>query len=289
MMGILIGEQVGGTCMESQYGELAAYFVRMPIDIFGVYQTILNKGTYQGHKYQPTTKCGLIITLKGEADFICDDTSYVMYPGKALIIGMNRQLEIVVHTAEFEYFLVHYLPVVSGSEQLPLMKNVNELHIDMDADLLQMIEHLKRVSTTICNIELLGKKALFYQLVNKALLTERYQQNSESHSMIEQTIDYIRKHYMESITLESLAKQHRMKAKYFSYLFHKYTGIGPINYLIQYRMNLANELLMTASFSVREIARSVGYSDAYYFSRLFKKHNGMAPRAVKQLGRNNPS
>ncbi|RXZ82309.1 AraC family transcriptional regulator [Paenibacillaceae bacterium] len=275
--------------MESQYDELAAYFVRMPIDIFGVYQTILKKGVYRGHKDQPTTKCGLIIALKGEADFICDDISYAMYPGKAMLVGKDRQLEIVVHTAEFEYFLVHYLPVVAASEQMQLTKNVNELQIDMDAALLQLIEHLRRFSNTIGNIELLGKKTLFYQLLNKALLSERYRQNSESQSMIEQTIEYIRKNYMESITLESLAKQNGMKAKYFSYLFHKYTGIGPINYLIQYRMNLAYELLMTASFSVREIARSVGYSDAYYFSRLFKKHNGMSPTAVKQRGRNNPS
>lgn len=276
--------------MESQYDELAAYFLQVPIDVFGVYQTVLREGTYQGHKYQPTTKCALLIALKGEAVFDYDGTSYPLYPGKALLGGANRNFEIIVHTAEFEYFLVHYLPANAEREKQAQVEKVSELHVEMDAALLQLMEQLRRLSTVLGNIELLEKKTLFYRLLNKALLFERYQQNSESQPMMEQTIEYIRQHYMEPITLESLAEQHRMKAKYFSHLFRKYTGIGPINYLIQFRMNLAYELLMSAEFSVREISRSVGYSDAYYFSRLFKKHYGMSPTAVKNLeSRNNPS
>ncbi|MFD0672880.1 helix-turn-helix transcriptional regulator [Cohnella sp. GCM10027633] len=78
-----------------------------------------------------------------------------------------------------------------------------------------------------------------------------------------------------------------MKPKYFSYLFRKYVGIGPIDYLIQYRMNRARELLATGQFSVAEVARSVGYLDAYYFSRLFKKHAGLPPGAVGEYRRRN--
>ncbi|WP_138756183.1 helix-turn-helix transcriptional regulator [Paenibacillus sinopodophylli] len=267
--------------MESQYDELAAFFLQVPIDVFGVHQTLLQAGIYQGHKYQPTAKCGLVIALKGEAIFSYDGESYPMYPGKTLLGGFNRSLELEVQTPEFEYFLVHYLPAHLDQVNLAFIKKVNELHIELDAALLQLMGQLRGLSLIVGNIELLEKKTLFYRLLNKALLFERYQQNSESQPMMEQTIAYIRKHYMDTITLESLAEQHQMKAKYFSHLFRKYTGIGPINYLIQYRMNLAHVLLTTADFSIREIASSVGYSDAYYFSRLFKKHYGMSPSAVR--------
>jgi AraC-like DNA-binding protein len=273
----------GAVDMESSYDELAAYFLQVPIDVFGVYQTLLREGLYQGHKYQPTTKCAMVIALKGEADFIYDCNKHVMYPGKALLGGVNRHLELEVHTAEFEYFLVHYLPSTLDRDKQALVEKVSELHIELDAALLQLMEQLRRQSAVLGNIELLEKKTLFYRLLSKALLHERYQQNSDSQPMMDQTIEYIRQHYMEPITLDSLAGQHGMKAKYFSHLFRKYTGIGPINYLIQFRMNLAYELLVAADFSVRDIARSVGYSDAYYFSRLFKKHYGMSPTAVKLL------
>ena len=49
----------------------------------------------------------------------------------------------------------------------------------------------------------------------------------------------------------------------------KATGVGPINYLIQIRLNHAKELLKNDS-SVKEVAKTVGYEDAYHFSKLFK-------------------
>ncbi|MGO4540821.1 AraC family transcriptional regulator [Paenibacillus sp. 2TAB19] len=276
--------------MDSKYEDLAAYFVQTPIDLFGVYRTVLGEGHHAGHKYEPTKKCALLVALRGDAEFIYDGISYMLQPGRAFLGGYNRHMEIIVHSQEFEYFLIHYMPAIAGQAVLSVMSEVNVLHIEMDVALLQMMEQLRKLSTGLGNIELLEKKTLFYRLVNKALLFERYQQNSDSQSMMEGTIDYIRQHYMEPITLESLAGQQGLKAKYFSYLFRKYTGIGPIDYLIKYRMSVAHELLMNEPFSVRDIARSVGYADAYYFSRLFKKHYQLSPTDVKrQQSRNNPS
>lgn len=276
--------------MERPYDELAAYFLRVPLDIFGVYQSILQAGVYQGHKYQPTTKCALLIALKGEAVFSFDEDHYPLSPGKVMFGGLHRHLEITVHSDEFEYFLVHFLPAEQEMSYLQTMMTISELRIEMDAVLLGMMKELRRLSAALGNLELLEKKTLFYRLLNKALQYERSLQNTESGHMMEQTIAYIRLHYMDGITLESLAEQHQMKPKYFSHLFWKYTGTSPINYLIQYRMNMAYELLLTAPFPIREIAKSVGYGDPYHFSRLFKKHCGMSPTSVKLLGRrNNPS
>ncbi|MDF2647959.1 MAG: iron-siderophore transporter substrate-binding protein [Paenibacillus sp.] len=228
--------------METPHDALAAFFLQVPIDIHSVFQSNLQEGTHSGHKAHPTTKSGFLIALKGEADFVYEGVSYSARPGLALIGGYNRYFEMVVHSAEFEYFLVHFLPVDMSMGKSSLAREVHQLHIELDAALLQLMKQLLRYATELGHIELLEKKTLFYQLVNKALLHERYLQNSESHSMMEQTIEYIRQHYMEPITLEGLAEQHQMKAEYFSHLFQKYTGSGPIHYLIQYRMKVAYEL-----------------------------------------------
>ncbi|EGO8073496.1 helix-turn-helix transcriptional regulator, partial [Enterococcus faecalis] len=53
--------------------------------------------------------------------------------------------------------------------------------------------------------------------------------------------------------------------------------VGPINYLIQIRLNHAKELLKNDSLSVKEVAKTVGYEDAYHFSKLFKKYYGKSP------------
>ncbi|MGO4184478.1 helix-turn-helix transcriptional regulator [Paenibacillus sp. TAF43_2] len=61
--------------------------------------------------------------------------------------------------------------------------------------------------------------------------------------------------------------------------FHKYTGFRPIDYVINYRMERASDLLKAGNYSIHDIAVSVGYTNSLYFSRLFKKKFGLSPSA----------
>ena len=84
-------------------------------------------------------------------------------------------------------------------------------------------------------------------------------------------------HHDEEITLEQLAEMLYVTPTYLSKTFKAATGVGPINYLIQIRLNHAKELLKNDSLSVKEVAKTVGYEDAYHFSKLFKKYYGKSP------------
>ncbi|PWA12902.1 AraC family transcriptional regulator [Pueribacillus theae] len=271
---------------------LASAFARVPLHIYGAYRTKLEANhLYCGHVDQPTTKCGIVCGLKGQAEFIFDARErYQLEPGKILLGGLHKQLEVCTGGNGFEYYLVHYLPVSSELEEVRRLTKVSILHIALDPELLQLHEDLLRASSSPGSLELLKKKMLFYRLLNKLIQSARHQQNKETDTLIDETIQYIQTHYAEPLTLNMLAERYQVKAKYFSYLFHKYVGIGPIDFLIQYRMNKAYELLITGQFPVSSVAKSVGYSDAYYFSRLFKKHKGLPPSKVGLYRkRNNPS
>lgn len=265
--------------MAYRHEELAQAFVKLPVEVYGVYRTELEAGViYDGHVDRPTTKCAVIISLRGQAEFIYNGTErFLLEPGKVLLGGMQKRLEI--HTSEqgFEYGLIHYVPVRSGTEDAQPLIDVSMLHTPQSPELLQLLEKLLNASSSPDTMLLLEKKALFYQLVNRVLQSERAQQNKASYSLIEEATAYIHDHFDEPITLYQLAERFGLKPKYFSSLFQRYTGIGPIDYLIQYRINRAYELLMTGQFTVAAVARSVGYQDAYYFSRLFKKHKGSSP------------
>jgi AraC-like DNA-binding protein len=54
-------------------------------------------------------------------------------------------------------------------------------------------------------------------------------------------------------------------------------GKSPIDYLTEYRINEACKLLRSGSLSIAEVAVSVGFFDQFYFSRVFKKSQGMPP------------
>ena len=59
--------------------------------------------------------------------------------------------------------------------------------------------------------------------------------------------------------------------KHFRNQFKKLYGTTPTQYVIDLRLNKAAELLIEGGFSVGEAAEMVGFSDIYYFSKLFKK------------------
>ncbi|SFJ23151.1 AraC-like ligand binding domain-containing protein [Paenibacillus sp. UNC496MF] len=79
--------------------------------------------------------------------------------------------------------------------------------------------------------------------------------------------------------LEAVASRHGMTPKYARALFKQATGLSWTQYLTRQRMERAKELLRQGGLSVGEIAQRCGYEDLHYFSRLFKKLEGLPPRA----------
>ncbi|MFB5268306.1 helix-turn-helix transcriptional regulator [Paenibacillus enshidis] len=269
--------------MSQTYEELAQYFATTPIQLFGVYRTWLEGDrTYSGHVHKPTAKCGVIVALEGEATFVFDEVKqFVMKPGHILIGGAGRQLQVISGANGFRYCLAHYLP--GGADEKKGHRrpgDISYMEITLDPELLRLVEQLLNASSSPDSMDKLNQRSLFYQLITKVLQAERYQQNKDSYPVVEDAIRYIQSHFAEPLTLAKLADRYQLKPKYFSYLFAKYTGTGPIEYLIHYRMNKAHEWLLTKQFSVATVAKSIGYSDPYYFSRLFKKYKGVAPSQV---------
>ncbi|EHS54824.1 helix-turn-helix transcriptional regulator [Paenibacillus sp. Aloe-11] len=269
--------------MSRTYEELAQYFAITPIQLFGVYRTWLEGNRiYSGHVHKPTAKCGIIIALEGEATFVFDEVErYMMKPGLILIGGAGRRLEVISGADGFQYCLAHYLPSGAGEEKgLRRPEDVFCMEVTLNPELLGLVEQLLNAASAPDVMDKLNQRSLFYQVITKVLQSERYHQNKDSYLIIEDAVRYIQSHFTEPLTLSKLADRYQLKAKYFSYLFTKYTGTGPIDYLIHYRMNKAHEWLLTKQFSVSAVAKGVGYSDPYYFSRLFKKYKGVAPSQV---------
>ncbi len=72
-------------------------------------------------------------------------------------------------------------------------------------------------------------------------------------------------------------------ANYFRRIFKEAVGVSPVQYLTQCRLNYARELLQCElGLSVQEIAHQSGFSDAFYFSRLFRSSFGVSPRAFRK-------
>ena len=84
-------------------------------------------------------------------------------------------------------------------------------------------------------------------------------------------IEYIRENYHLPLYLEDLSKKFHINITYICDLFKKHTGSTYTDYISQIRLEKACELLMSSGLSIHEIAEKVGYSDYYYFNKVFKK------------------
>ncbi len=89
--------------------------------------------------------------------------------------------------------------------------------------------------------------------------------------------DHIMANYSQHISVESIANMLGIDRRYLCRVFFKNTGDTPQNFLINYRLEKAANLLARHGYSVGEAARSTGYEDIYNFSKMFKKKFGVPP------------
>lgn len=95
-------------------------------------------------------------------------------------------------------------------------------------------------------------------------------------------IEYMLANISQRRTLDDFATQACLSRSYFSRQFRKKTGYAPVDYFIRLKMQRACELLETTQMTVGEISRGLSYQDQYYFSRIFKKIEGVHPTQYRR-------
>ena len=104
----------------------------------------------------------------------------------------------------------------------------------------------------------------------------------EAVSIIEKAKSYIRDNYKKDISLDEVSREVDISPYYFSKLFKQETGGNFIEYLTEVRLRNARELLKDSGLSIKEICAESGYSDPNYFSRIFKKYEGVTPSEFRE-------
>ena len=86
----------------------------------------------------------------------------------------------------------------------------------------------------------------------------------------------------DDLPISVFAKLCHLSESRFTHLFREIIGKSPISYLTEARIQRAKELLEYSSLPIAEVGAAVGYSNPYYFSRIFKRHTALSPSEYRK-------
>ena len=149
-----------------------------------------------------------------------------------------------------------------------------DLQEQMVKEMNYIISHPKESS-----FHLLGHLYLFFDYFIQSAKSTRLTQSSKmSDYYIQEAIHYMEQNFQNDISIEEIAAVCGINRSYLGKIFRNSIGRSPQEFLMNYRMVKATELLKLTTLSIADIGTAVGYGNPLHFSRAFKNIYGVSPR-----------
>lgn len=255
------------------------------VKVLDIRRIVMERGAQLSSYSLPAN--GFIYTIRGSAQLQLDGQAYQAEQFYMLHGAKGSSLDIQAN-ADFEYILLYYRAYLAfprfRKKMLLAQPQAAPFSLQYGftpsnpLGLLRYLSEMEKAWAQSSHLNLLHTKSLFYQFIHELMVQLSAQEvQTELADPVKQTIRYIQNHYREQVTLDLLAEQFNYSSRHLSMRFKRKTGYSPIDYLIKIRVSTAQNLLVRSDAKLRDIAAEVGYSDVYYFSRIFKKYVGMSP------------
>ena len=107
--------------------------------------------------------------------------------------------------------------------------------------------------------------------------------NSHLSPIVRHVMNYIDSNYGQELSLKTLGQKFNASPAYLGQLFQKEVGQQFNEYINQFRMEKAKQLLLNTNLTATEISKKIGFNDSNYFFRLFKKYVGVSPSELRNI------
>lgn len=275
-----------GFKMNVDSNKLATHFAKNSFQVEGVYHYLFEPGWSGWQKTLPYP--GFLFQLKGNTTLIFNNTPYELNSYSIIHGGANMSLDMKVNgTTRWEYILVLYQLNTQELNDYGLSNSHFQLQTGENSHLTELLWSLWKSFQQPDSLSKFQTEMFFRCVLNEVFISMSNPSKQSSRELFEHISLYIQEHYFNYLTIPLLANQFNLNANKLSYLFYKYAGMGPGDYLLQYRLNRAKELLLASNAPLRDIAQATGFNDPFYFSKAFKKQFSIPPSKFREKFRNN--
>lgn len=193
-------------------------------------------------------------------------------------IKKNKFSQTFGTTIYQDYFLIKDFTVSSSLEDRIFYLSLNELN-----KVKSYIDSIEKELTTQydgfwpCRSRSYLMEFLFFvqhKYFERADVPEMVSEQDEIYSNVS---DYLNEHLNENITLESITKEFNINRNKLNAIFVEKTSKTCLNHLLDLRMDMAKIMLGNTEIPIGEISTRVGFMDANYFTKAFKKYSGKTP------------
>lgn len=185
----------------------------------------------------------------------------------------------------FKCYYVHMI-IHSGVLYDRLMNTADFLETDKVNIYKEIFTKLIKHYNTLADSEEIILQSLILELIytiSKDAVSKKQKGNSTySFSIIEKSLNYIKEHLTENLSLENVAESMSLSPTYFHNTFKTAVGKTLREYIEEQRIKKATNLLLTTNYSLTQIAFECGFSSQSYFSYVFKRRMEVTPREYVQ-------
>ena len=123
------------------------------------------------------------------------------------------------------------------------------------------------------------------EAIAKEQLSSGYEgRNGHAHETVEKLLEYVENHFCENFTGDDVVAEMHVDYDYANRVFKRHIGYPIMQYRNRLRMQMARQLLQ--KHPIERVAQTIGFDNAYYFCRLFKKMEGISPSDYRKLLQN---
>ncbi|MDB4866766.1 MAG: AraC family transcriptional regulator [Cohnella sp.] len=225
----------------------------------------------------------LVLLYTGEMDVTIDGNLLHVQPGHVVLLKPGREESFVFARNEHTWHrwiavtvdplspeqsdYLYRLPVY-----LPLTDRMNGL-----TDLMLSVQSEAPPDDPL--LRSLGLAALHLYPTE----SDRIRKQNEKHPSVYLAIAWIREHYGQEATLEGLAGHAGISPEHLVRLFRRHEGKTPIQFVWQYRVERAVELLRHTGLTVSEVGHRCGFKTSHHFARMIKQSTGRTPSEIRKF------